>query len=316
MNSEVGKTARLTTCGKRATVIRLIKRGIQEGAFEMRRLRIFALLPALAAVLLSPVPAQAVWYPNSMASTGDSITRAFDATWFGCFLTDCPQYSWSTGTSSTVNSQYLRLTVLNPELKGNVYNDAKVGAKMADLYGQLNTAAAQHVDYVTVLIGGNDVCTSSVSTMTATSDFQSQFASALANFFALDREARVYVSSLPNVNQLYNLLNSNSSALAIWKSFNICQSALPPGGNDTTRQQVAAQEVADDGALRTVCGGYANCRYDGGAGYNFQFTTLDVSAIDYFHPSVTGQKDIAAYTWKYSYWGFRKARGVPPFAGG
>ena len=43
-----------------------------------------------------------VGYPNSMASTGDSITRGFNTCSFP--FIDCPQNSWSTGTSSTVNS--------------------------------------------------------------------------------------------------------------------------------------------------------------------------------------------------------------------
>jgi hypothetical protein len=68
--------------------------------------------------------------PNSIASTGDSITRAYDSTSNGCFLSDCPQYSWSTGTAgtSTVNSHYLRILAANSGVRGNVYNDAKTGA--------------------------------------------------------------------------------------------------------------------------------------------------------------------------------------------
>ena len=43
--------------------------------------------------------------------------------------------------------------------------------------------------------------------------------------------------------------------------------------------------------------------YDGGAGYSeFKFSTADVSTVDYFHPSVTGQRDVAAFTWAHSYW--------------
>ena len=57
----------------------------------------------LAAIL---VPARAmadtakVGYPSSMASLGDSITRAYNT---GAFpFTDAIANSWSTGTSSTV----------------------------------------------------------------------------------------------------------------------------------------------------------------------------------------------------------------------
>jgi hypothetical protein len=32
------------------------------------------------------------------------------------------------------------------------------------------------------------------------------------------------------------------------------------------------------------------------------FTTSDVSTVDYFHPSVTGQKHLAGETWAASYW--------------
>src|SRR5437763_5483245 len=269
----------------------------------MRRFRLLAFVPALVALVLSPVPARAVSYPNSMASTGDSITRSFDATWFGCLLSDCPQYSWSTGSSTTVNSQYVRLLAVNPAIRGFNYNDARSGAKMVDLAGQMSTAASQHVDYVTVLMGGNDVCTSSAATMTSTANFQNQFSSALDTFFAADANAHVYVSSLPNVNQLYSVLKTNPSALSAWKNFKICQSALPPSGTDDTRLLVANQEAAFNSILQSVCLAHPNCLYDGGAGYAFQFRATDVSNIDYFHPSVTGQKDIAALTWAHSYWG-------------
>ncbi|MBV9098945.1 MAG: hypothetical protein JO079_12905, partial [Frankiaceae bacterium] len=69
----------------------------------MRRLVPLALAGLTAAALVAPVSganATTVPLPNSMASTGDSITRAYDATSNGCFLADCPQYSWSTGTTT------------------------------------------------------------------------------------------------------------------------------------------------------------------------------------------------------------------------
>ena len=50
-------------------------------------------------------------YPSSMASTGDSITRAFNDCSFP--FVDCPAASWSTGTSSAVNSHYRRILAAN-----------------------------------------------------------------------------------------------------------------------------------------------------------------------------------------------------------
>ncbi len=63
-----------------------------------------------------------------------------------------------------------------------------------------------------------------------------------------------------------------------------------------------AQTVADNQTLAAVCGQYANCRWDGLAAFNLQFTPEDISTVDYFHPSVAGQNHIATLTWAMSYW--------------
>ena len=100
----------------------------------MRYLR-YALLGllALAALLLSsPEQASGVTdgYPDSMASLGDSITRAVNPEFF--LLGDQPQYSWSTGDNSAVQSHYYRILQKNSAISGNSYNDAVSGAKMID----------------------------------------------------------------------------------------------------------------------------------------------------------------------------------------
>jgi lysophospholipase L1-like esterase len=262
----------------------------------------------ILAVLAGLIPLSAAGsgppLPNSMASTGDSITRAFDMSIFPwCLLSDCPAYSWSTGTSTSVNSHYRRILAKNNGISGHVYNDAKTGANMSALDGQMVTAAGQSVAYVTVLMGANDLCTSSAATMTPSATFQSQFRQALSDFFTKDPTARVYVSSLPNIYQLWSTLHGNASARWTWKTYNICQSMLSGNNTEADRQKVVAQETADNQALATVCGGFSNCRWDGYAGYNFKFPASDISTIDYFHPNRQGQNDIAAVTWKASFWG-------------
>ncbi|HET6817292.1 MAG TPA: GDSL-type esterase/lipase family protein [Mycobacteriales bacterium] len=275
----------------------------------MRRPAVLAAVVAIAfAAVAGPAAFAAttttVALPNSIASTGDSITRAYDSTSNGCFLSDCPQYSWSTGTASasTVNSQYNRILAANNGVRGNVYNDAKTGAKMIDLDGQVKTAASQAVQYLTVLMGANDVCTSSISTMTPTATFQSQFQTALTDFFAADPNAHVFVSSIPNIYQLWSLEHTNSTAEFEWKNFGICQSMLSQNNTEADRQTVVTQEQADNNALATVCAQFANCKWDNLATYNYAFKTSDISTIDYFHPSISGQNTLAGITWGASYW--------------
>src|SRR5213596_1011740 len=80
-------------------------------------------------------------YPSSIASTGDSITRAFNTCSFP--FVDCPQNSWSTGSSGTVNSHYRRILAANVAISGRSFNDAKTGARMNALGGQVTMAVFQ-----------------------------------------------------------------------------------------------------------------------------------------------------------------------------
>ena len=78
--------------------------------------RCIATIAILAALLLSGLLPSAVGaettllLPDTMAAVGDSITQA--ASTGGTLGADAPQNSWSTGTSATVNSHYLRLLAL------------------------------------------------------------------------------------------------------------------------------------------------------------------------------------------------------------
>lgn len=239
--------------------------------------------------------------PRSMASTGDSITKAFDVGYAGV-LRDNPAESWATGTDAAIDSQYQRLLQAEPAIAGHDFNDAVSGSKMEALDGQLRTAASQGVDYATVLMGANDLCTPTVGTMTATATFSAQFHQALSDFFAADPGAHVLVASIPNLFQLWATLRGNLVAELIWGGAHICQSMLASADTTAERQAVVSQEQADNDTLAAVCRQFAHCRFDGGAVYRTAFTAAEVSPVDYFHPSMTGQKDLAAITWAAGYW--------------
>ena len=259
-----------------------------------------------AAALLLPVAAEAVSYPDSMASTGDSITRAYNTGFFP--YTDNAAGSWSTGTNTSVASHYRRLLALNPAIQGKNYNYARSGARMVDLNGQLTTVASRHVDYVTVLMGGNDVCTSSPATMTSVADFNSQFTLAMDNFTRSSPNTRVYVASIPRVLRLWSTLKNNGTARFVWSLFGVCQSMLKnplstAAADVARRTAVDEREQAFNGVLESVCATHPHCLFDGNATFNNAFSTADISTRDYFHPSLTGQKNLAAGTWAVGFWG-------------
>jgi len=275
--------------------------------------RFWLALVVAAAVFIGLVPvasAAAPPLPASIAAVGDSITQA--ASSGGGLGTDYPQNSWSTGTNTAVSSHYLRLLALNPAISGRTYNRSVSGAKMADLNGQMQTVVALQPDYLTVLIGGNDLCTDTVAEMTSVSAFRSQFELAMATLAAGSPNTNIFVSSIPNVYHLWELFKGNFWGRFIWSTANICQSLLANPTSttqaDVARRAAVAQRNLDfNTQLAQVCAASAHCHWDGNAVYNTVFTTSDVSG-DYFHPSVAGQAKLAAATWAASYW----PNGAPP----
>jgi lysophospholipase L1-like esterase len=263
-----------------------------------------ARIVALVVILVGLV-AQPAWaappLPSSMAAIGDSITRAYDVC---CAYGDHPGQSWSTGSTSYdgIASHYERIKQLNPAITGHAHNDAVSGAKMAHAPNQAGQAVNQAARYVTILLGANDLCTSSVSTMTSPEDFRAQFSQTLAILMAQDRKPHLFVSSIPNIYQLWQLLHTNSVARWVWANFHICQSMLAASNTETQRQQVKTREAAFNQVLAEECAKYTRCRWDNWAVYHYQFSASQVSTLDFFHPSLSGQATLARVTWAASWW--------------
>jgi lysophospholipase L1-like esterase len=267
---------------------------------RVARIVVLALVVVLAGLVAPPAWA-APPLPSSMAAIGDSITRAYDVC---CSYGDHPGQSWSTGSTSYdgIASHYERIRQLNPAITGRGHNDAITGAKMSAAPAQATQAVNQGARYVTILLGANDLCTSSASTMTSTTTFRSQFQQAMATLMAQDRKPYVLVSSIPNLYQLWQVLHTNSLARWAWANFHICQSMLAATNTETQRQQVVAREEAFNQILAQECAKYPRCRWDNKAVYNYQFSASQVSALDFFHPSLSGQAALARVTWAASWW--------------
>jgi lysophospholipase L1-like esterase len=258
-------------------------------------------LAVIVAGLVSPPASAAPAFPDSMAAIGDSITRAYDVC---CFYGDHPGQSWSTGWTSYdgIASHYERIKRVNSAITGHNYNDAITGAKMAAAQTQATQAANQHARYVTILLGANDLCTSSPETMTSVDIFRSQFQSAMTTLMAQNPRPYVFVSSIPNIYQLWQVLHTNSLARLVWSNFHICQSMLGATRTQEQRQRVVDQEQAFNQKLAEVCTAYVRCRWDNLAVYHYQFSASQVSTLDYFHPGLSGQASLARVTWAASWW--------------
>ncbi len=249
--------------------------------------------------VLGAAPAQAAPPPPTvMAALGDSITAAS----MSCSsLLSCPANSWATGTA--VNSHAQRLRVLSPSL--TAHNLAVPGVASAALPGQAQTAVARGAQYVTIEIGANDACTSSVGTMTPTATFKTNVSTAITALGASG--AQVFVASIPNLQRMYELNKSSLSARLVWGVLGLCKSML---ANPTStkaadvqrRAAVQARVNEYNAALQQACAAVSTCRFDGFAVANFAFTKSHISTRDYFHPSTSGQSVLADVTWNASQW--------------
>jgi lysophospholipase L1-like esterase len=230
--------------------------------------------------------------PASMAATGDSFTVGFATGSPTCnTFAACPEFSWSTGTA--VDSHYERLLALNPALAGDSATAATPGASMSALVGQMNTIGPPQPEYVTVLLGGGDICFGSTTTPT----FAAQFRAGMDALLATSPDSKVLVSSIWSFeSQRAAVLAANPSA-----TWSFCQVFF--NANQGARDALTARIVAYNTALASECATYANCRFDGDALYDHVWSSAEVSTVDNFHPSATGQGMIsdvlyaAGYAW-------------------
>lgn len=236
--------------------------------------------------------------PRSIAAVGDSITRGFDAC---TVLSDCPEVSWATGTSSDVDSLAVRL-LGRTRAAGSSWNYAVTGARMADLPGQMAQAATRRPQLVTVMAGANDACRASTSAMTSVAGFRADFEDALSTLRQSLPRTQVYVASVPNLKRLWSQGRTNPLGRQVWK-LGICPSMLGDAealdSAAKLRRNTVQKRVEEYNAvLREVCAKDRRCRFDDDAVYDYRFGTEQLSKWDWFHPSVNGQARLAEIAYR------------------
>ena len=240
--------------------------------------------------------------PSSMTALGDSVTAGVGT----CVPTDlglgCEAYSWSTGTAPEVNSHYRRILAHNPAIAGRAYNLAEHGAHAADLPAQAQAAVRLKAQYVTILIGANDACARNPDDMTPVDDFRYFIDLALDALRTGLPKARVLIVSIPNLYRLWEVGHRLLLTRFVWL-LGECPSLLDrptsmAPADKRRRSRVANQVKRYNKELAEACRRYGDrCRWDGGEVYRTRFSLEHVNFFDRFHPSITGQRRLAAVTY-------------------
>lgn len=242
--------------------------------------------------------------PSSIVALGDSVTSAFGT----CLaMVACKHNSWSTGTSTAVDSHYRRILGQNPKVRDHRNNLAVSGALASDLRRQADAAVREGAGYVTILIGANDACRATTQAMTDPRRFRQQVDAALDRLARGLPKARVLIASIPDLYRLWEVGHTDDRAVRVW-GLGICQSLLAnprsTAAADNARRRAVDRRIdAYNRELSAACRGYGRrCRYDGGAVHRVRFTLSLVNRRDYFHPSIEGQRRLAAVTYPSRWW--------------
>jgi lysophospholipase L1-like esterase len=226
----------------------------------------------------------------------------------------------------------------NNAVRDATFNHAVSGAVMADFATQANEVVSAAIatpsgkaGMVTILLGNNDVCASTLDAMTDPLVFEAQYRAGLDILAASDatKSAYIHVSSIPAIYWLWNAMRENDWCRILVWPYVPCQnlldnpaddcsseeSRLDPdtiykadGGNCLRRKEFhgkirdiynpklrdVLQEYIIDGRLRNA---YFVDIFD------FQFEAEHINDGDCFHPSVEGHALLAQEEWSRSPWG-------------
>lgn len=261
-------------------------------------------------------PASTLPLPAMLAAIGDSYTQAWSVS--PTYRKDHPGYSWAVGTvkGDGVFSLRERFEALGDKL--TVIDAATSGRKMSDAARQATVivAAARKLPpggtaYVAIELGTNDLCDDPT---TAPDIFEAQLRSAIATLRSgLPAGSRILMLSIPDFSHFRDITQADPKAKATLNlpaNSRMCAPFL--GSNSPLTIQDAQQVLAlYNATLARVCDeieatdGPSNklhCRRNEALLSEKDFKIKDLSTVDYFHPSLSGQARMAAAAWKAGYW--------------
>ncbi len=258
----------------------------------------FLCAPALAQAPVAATPSnpglapvESLIHPGIfvVAALGDSISTGMDATNLG----DNRSVSFSTGWDPSVGSHASRLQQLMPWLQVRSINVAKAGAKSDDLARQAAEAARYIPDYATVLIGANDACSLLGERSHDLQRYVSNVTGAITTLVRANPSIQIRLIPIPNMRRLYDLGASKAHCRIKWSLAPVCRPMFSPIRGAQAKEEFFRLVDTYNASLNGIAHAYAaNTTVSWGAA-SHQFQPEDVSQIDCFHPSQTGQRTLS-----------------------
>lgn len=283
--------------------------------------------------------------PENQFNIGDSIGEGEAAD--GTIGEAHHETVWTTGynSSDSVSSFNERFEASaavnyyeNNASRDPVFNHAVSGSVMANFAGQVQniiSASSQtptgKAGLISVFLGNNDVCASSLAAMTDPALFEAQYRAGLNALTSDDttRKAQIHVSGIPAIYWLWNAKRNEFWCRVFAWPFVPCENLLdnpsddcesstsredpdnvyPGDGTNCQRRKDFHRIIRDtyNPILRNVleeyraAGNLPNARYTDI--YDVRFDSVHVNGGDCFHPSTEGHALLAEKEWCKTHWG-------------
>jgi len=212
-----------------------------------------------------------------------------------------PENSWATGTSSRVNSVYLRMVAARPETENHVASGAAGGAPVTALADQANVALELVPTPQLVIIQtiDNDIRCDGTDARNVTA-FGASMKQVLTSLTAASPESEILVVGQlgrPSPAFIRHVVAVHPDVKPDLSGSGVCafydeQGRLNPKGFAGLTAIIDAYEAEQ----ARVCGRFPRCHTDGGVRADYQDTLRNVTA-DLNHLNVRGQAAEAALVW-------------------
>jgi len=277
-----------------------------------------SLSPTASAPTAAPTAAPPTPLPSLLGAIGDSYSQGYSVS--PSNLRDHIAFSWVIGSARNdgVFSLYERFKAIGGS--PTVVDAATSGRQMKDAPRQANlvVAAAKKLKpgqtaYVTFELGTNDLC-ADPDPKTDPVSFGTDLATAVSTLRAgLPAGSRILMLPVPDFPHFYDITQASAAAranLALPQNSFRCPPYLGDSGpfsmaqaNDYLARYDAALEGACSATTTTDSpSGKLYCTYNATLLADTDFRIADLSTVDFFHPSLSGQARMAANAWAADVW--------------
>ncbi len=230
-----------------------------------------------------------------MGALGDSVTTGFNSYHFFSERDG----SWSTGNKKTPDFESHKMKIEKLiERPVEAHNMAVPGVKSKNLLRQVKKLlrVAPKPDYVTILIGANDVCSWKSEFQEDLENYKYNVHFAVKKIIDANPHAKILLVPVPNMNRLYELGKDKRKCRIVWTLTPLCRPLFNRDVTDNERDQFAERVKGINSKLKEISEQYPSNAFFYEILQEIDFDEKHVSEIDCFHPSAYGQKMISEYT--------------------